>query len=142
MLVKDLMMRVPAFCTRDTTVDKAAELMLRNDCGEIPVCDDERVVGVITDRDIACRVVAARKNPLRTTVSEFMSSPAITVSPEDEIELVVETMRERQIRRLPVTSSSGKLVGMIAQADLASKLPTDLVGRLLKSISRPATVYA
>jgi predicted transcriptional regulator len=97
------------------TLDQVAKLMVHNDCGEIPVIDGtDQPIGVITDRDIVCRVVAEGKNPVGYTAEQFMSQPVITVTEDTPIDEVVTTMEKHQIRRVPVVDANGSCAGMIA----------------------------
>lgn len=121
----------------NTTLDQVAKMMIQHDCGEIPVVDvNDRPIGVVTDRDIVCRVVADGKNPMAHTVEQCMSHPVVTVRTDEPIERVVSTMEEHQIRRVPVVDERGRCAGIIAQADLASAEPLAEVGELVREVSR------
>lgn len=134
---QDLMTPDPACCRPHTTLDEVAQLMQAHDCGEIPVIDaGERVIGVVTDRDIVCRIVAAGKNPITYTAESCMSQPAITVRSDAPLQEIVATMEEHQIRRVPVTDERGVCVGIVAQADLARRGPERKVAELLREVSR------
>ena len=134
---RDLMTRDPACCTTTTTLDEVAALMVQHNCGEIPVIDvGERVVGVVTDRDIVTRVVAEGKNPMAYTAETCMSQPAVTVGEDAPFDEVVSTMEEHQIRRLPVVDERGCCSGIIAQADLARRGPDESVAELVREVSR------
>lgn len=129
----------PTCCTSDTPLGRVAQLMVLQDCGEIPVVEDEgsRVpIGVVTDRDIVCRLVAKGENPLDHTAGECMTSPVITVGEETALEDVVSTMERHQIRRVPVVNAAGACVGMISQADLAWAESKKEVAELVREISR------
>jgi CBS domain-containing protein len=102
---RDVMTPDPACCTPGMSVDEVAQLMIQNDCGEIPVIDtDDRLIGVVTDRDIVCRVVAEGKNPVGHTVETCMSQPVVTVSEDTSLDEVIATMERHQIRRVPVVA--------------------------------------
>ena len=136
-LARDVMTPDPACCTPGTTLDQVAKMMVQNDCGEIPVIDvNDRLIGVVTDRDIVCRVVADGKNPMAHTAENYMSQPVVTVSSDDPIEQVVSTMERHQIRRVPVVDERGCCAGIIAQADLAWAEPLPEVGELVREVSR------
>lgn len=127
-----------AVCTPDTAIENVAQLMVQHDCGEIPVVESlERKVpvGVVTDRDIVCRLVARGKNPIPARAEECMSQPAITVRADDEIDSAISLMQRHQIRRLPVIDADGRCVGMVAQADIAWKAE-EAVGELVREVSR------
>jgi CBS domain-containing protein len=118
-------------------LDEVAKLMARNDCGEIPVVDTaDHVVGVVTDRDIVCRVVAEGKNPMAYTAETCMSQPVVTVRIDVPITEVVATMEKHQIRRVPVVDERECCVGMISQADVAWTGPEHDVAELVREVSR------
>lgn len=136
-LAREIMTPAPAVCTPTTTLDEVAKLMRQNDCGEIPVVDSaERPIGVVTDRDIVCRVVAEGKNPMAYTVDRCMSQPVITVSTDTPVEEVINTMEKHRIRRVPVVDASGACAGIIAQADVAWAERLSEVGELVREVSR------
>jgi CBS domain-containing protein len=136
-LARDIMTTEPSCCTAAATLDQVAKLMVQNDCGEIPVVDRaERLVGVITDRDIVCRVVADGKNPMAHTAEQYMSQPVISVTADTPLDEIMHTMETHQIRRLPVVDAEGCCVGIIAQADLAWTGPEHEVGELVREVSR------
>jgi CBS domain-containing protein len=136
-LARDVMTANPACCTPDTTLDQVAKMMVQNDCGEIPIIDlNDRPVGVVTDRDIVCRVVADGKNPMAHTAESCMSQPVVTVSADDPVGRVVSTMEKHQIRRVPVVDERGCCAGIIAQADVAWAEPLPEVGELVREVSR------
>ena len=136
-LARDVMTPDPACCTPNTTLDEVAKLMAQNDCGEIPVVDvGDTVVGVVTDRDIVCRVVAEGKNPIAYTAETCMSQPAVTVQADASIDEVVSTMEKHQIRRVPVVDEQDCCVGIISQADVAWKRPEREVAELVREVSR------
>ena len=136
-LARDVMTTNPACCKPDTPLDQVARLMVQHDCGEIPVIDSaEQPVGVVTDRDIVCRVVAEGKNPMAYTAETCMSQPVVTVSTSDPLDDVVATMEKHRIRRVPVVDDAGCCVGMIAQADVAWNAREKDVGELVREVSR------
>jgi CBS domain-containing protein len=141
MRAQDLMKTEPACCTPNSSVREAAELMRDHDCGCIPVVEGKsmRLVGVLTDRDIACRCVAEGKSP-DTPVRDVMTANPQSCHPEDDIAAVEQIMIEAQVRRVPVVDAKNCCVGMIAQADLAlnDKAASDQeVGRVIERISEP-----
>jgi len=134
---RDVMTPDPACCSPATTLDEVARLMRQNDCGEIPVIDvNDQPVGVVTDRDIVCRVVADGKNPMAHTAETCMSQPVVTVGADDPLDAVVATMEKHQIRRVPVVDERGCCAGIIAQADVAWAEPLPEVGELVREVSR------
>lgn len=113
----------------------AAERLAQHDVGALPVCDEqERVRGIVTDRDIVVNGIAQGKDPRKTTVGEIVTPNPVTVDPDERVERVIDIMAEKQIRRIPVVED-GKLVGMISQADIAQSVPADQAGRMLSRIS-------
>jgi CBS domain-containing protein len=139
MKVKEIMSKDPACCTRDTSLQDVAVLMVEHDCGEIPVVDNlqsKRPVGVVTDRDIAIRTVALGKNPLDLRARDCMSSPAVTVTPEMSVDDCCTLMEENQLRRVPVVDDSGCCCGIVSQADIARHASKGEAGELVKDVSR------
>jgi CBS domain-containing protein len=140
--VRDIMTPDPARCTPDTTAQAAAVLMRDNDCGSIPVVENtssNRLVGTVTDRDLAIRGLAVGKGP-ETKIGEMMTPRPVTCVAEDEVEDVRQVMMEQQVRRVPVVDTGGILVGIVAQADLAREdgAASDReVGRVVEAISEP-----
>jgi CBS domain-containing protein len=132
----------PACCTPDSTAREAATLMRDNDCGSIPVVKNRaanRLVGMVTDRDLAIRGYAAGKGP-DTRVRELMTEAPITSAPEDEVEIVREVMVAQQVRRVPVVDDDGAVVGIVSQADIALEqgaASDQEVGRVVEAISEP-----
>ena len=127
----------PARCSSETGLDQIAKLMVEYNCGEIVIVDiADRPIGVITDRDIACRIVAEGKNPMGYPALSCMSEPVITVPLDATLDEIVETMERHQVRRLPVVDADGSCAGMIAMADLVSLVPARMISDLLEHISR------
>jgi CBS domain-containing protein len=136
-LAKDVMTTNPASCKPETPLDQVARLMVQHDCGEIPVLDAAtQPIGVVTDRDIVCRVVAEGKNPASYTAEFCMSQPAVTVQVDATVEDVVSTMEKHQIRRVPVVDERGCFTGMISQADIAWVGKERDVAELVREVSR------
>jgi CBS domain-containing protein len=138
---RDIMSANPACCTPEQNTEDAAQMMVKHDCGEIPVVESKenrKPVGVITDRDIACRVVAAGKNPKQTRVYEVMTTPAVTIKPETSIDDCCRVMEKKQIRRVPVVDETGQCCGMVAQADIAKAAPTEQTAEVVKQVSEPS----
>ena len=140
MKVQDIMSRDPVCCTAEATLQEVARAMVDRDCGEIPVVENEtslRPVGVITDRDIACRAVATGRDTLQMTAAECMTSPCITVTPETSLDDCCRIMEERQIRRVLVVDGAGRCCGVVAQADIARHAPERETGRVVHEVSQP-----
>jgi CBS domain-containing protein len=135
---KDVMTTNPACCTPENSVEEAAQMMVKNDCGEIPVVESKenpKPIGVITDRDITCRVVATGKSPRQTRVRDAMSTPAVTVKPETSIEDCCSLLEKNQIRRVPVVDQAGRCCGIVSQADIAKTAPMEKTAEVLKQVS-------
>ncbi|PYJ49296.1 MAG: CBS domain-containing protein [Verrucomicrobia bacterium] len=138
---KDIMTTNPACCMPENSVEEAAQMMVKHDCGEIPVVESKnnlKPIGVITDRDITCRVVATSKNPKQTRVRDAMSSSPVTVKPETSIEDCCRLLEKNQIRRVPVVDQTGRCCGMVSQADIAKAAPTEQTAEVLKQVSEPS----
>jgi CBS domain-containing protein len=117
----------------DSVVD-AAKLMRGEDAGIAPIVDGDRLVGVVTDRDIAVRVVAEGRDPQATRVEEIASHDLITIDPEQELDDALSTMAQHQVRRLPVVEEDGTLIGIVAQADVARHVDAERTGELVEQI--------
>jgi CBS domain-containing protein len=136
------MTRYPTCCTPDTSLDRIAQLMVLQDCGEIPIVQDDETrvpIAVVTDRDIVCRVIARGRNPLEYTAETCMTQPVVTVPEEMSIDDVLATMEKHQIRRVPVVNTRGHCVGIISQADVAWRRSKKEVAELVREVSREAT---
>ena len=139
MKVNDVMTQDPACCTPETPLRDVARMMVECDCGEIPVVDSKRTLrpaGVVTDRDIVVRCVAAGKNPLEAEAEDCMSSPVVTVTPDADLEEVADLMEKHQLRRIPVVDEAGALCGIVAQADIARHAPPREVAEVVREVSR------
>ena len=143
MQVKDIMTKNPACCTADTNLREVAKLMVEHDCGETPVVDSKqslKLLGVITDRDIAIRTVAVGKNPLEMTAGDCMTSPAVAVTQQMSIDECCVVMEQNKIRRVPVVDGRGSCCGIVAQADIAKHASKHETGDVVKKISQPVDV--
>ena len=141
MQVREIMTREPACCSPDTKVQEVAKMMLEHDCGVIPVVESsgsKRPLGVVTDRDIAARVVAEGRDPAKTTARECMTSPVFTVTPDTEVARCCDILEQHQIRRVPVVDERGNVCGMIAQADIATFASERDTAEVVRSISQPS----
>ena len=138
MQVKDLMTFDPACVTPDTTLERVARMMVEHDCGAILVVKDlsaRRVVGIVTDRDIACRSVARGEHAAYQAVASVMSSPVATVFPETSVERCSQLMQEQQCRRIAVTDDEDRCLGIVAKADLANHASAAVLAETVKRIS-------
>jgi CBS domain-containing protein len=140
MKVQEIMTENPSCCSPESSLQDAAKLMVDCDCGEIPVVDAQgKPVGVVTDRDICCRAVAKGMDPAQTAIREVMTSPAITVGPEDSLEECCQKMDDNQIRRIPVVDGSGAVCGIVAQADIARTAGESETAELVRDVSEPTS---
>lgn len=140
MQVREIMSMDATCCSPSASLIEVAQMMVEQDCGEIPICDDSgKPIGVLTDRDIVCRLVAKGKEPTALTAKDCMSSPVVTVTPDTTIEDCARLMEQYQIRRLPVVAADGRCCAMIAQADLATKGPRDTSMEVVSKVSEPNT---
>ncbi len=140
MQVREIMTSNPACCTRQTSLDEVAQLMVEYDCGAIPVVEsmqNQRPVGIVTDRDICIRTVARGENPLELTAGDIMSRPVITVRPTDSLDECIRVMEENQIRRVPICDDEGRLVGILSQADIAREAPAEETAEVVREVSQP-----
>lgn len=136
-LAKEIMTPSPQCCSAETLLNEVANLMVEADCGEIPVTDaSNRLIGVITDRDIVCRVVAKGKNPSAVTAGECMTDHVVVVNEDTSLEDVVSVMEENQIRRVPVVDASGCCCGIISQADVSRYASEKDTGELVREVSK------
>ena len=140
----DVMTREPVSVEPDEAISRVAELMKRQDVGAVPVIEtnaSRRLVGIITDRDIVVKVVAAGRDANSAPVREAMTSNPTTCREDEDVTEAVSRMADRQVRRLPVVDAEGRLCGIIAQADIATRVSKDkTTGELVEAISEPGTV--
>jgi len=137
MKVADVMTAEVDVVKPDQTIQQAASFMLRADAGSIPVCDGERLVGMITDRDIAVRAVAEGMGP-DTPVRETMSDEVLYCFEDDDVEDVAAKMSERQVRRMPVVSRDDKrLVGIVSLGDMSRSNEHEIAALALDGITDP-----
>lgn len=137
--IRDIMTANPQTVRRDEPLTRAARVMRDSDSGIVPVVDESnKVLGVITDRDIVTRVIAADRDVNGATVADAMTSQVHTLREDSTVGDVHEIMRSHQVRRVPVVNDRDQLVGIVAQADLATRAESDKrVGQTVEDISRP-----
>ncbi|HVL59219.1 MAG TPA: CBS domain-containing protein [Burkholderiaceae bacterium] len=135
--VRELMTRDVQTVSADDTLQHAAELMKQLDVGVLPVCDGDRLRGIVTDRDIAVRAVAQGQDPATATVSQAMTSQVHWCDQDDPIDAVLERMRNLQVRRIPVLDRDRRLVGIVALADVALRQGASVAEPALQDISQP-----
>jgi CBS domain-containing protein len=114
----------------------AAKMMRDEDVGLAPIVEGDRLVGTLTDRDIAIRVVAEGRDPESTSVREVASTYLVTVDPQQDLDEALRLMAEHQVRRIPVVEEDGRLVGVVAQADIARQADDRQTGEVVEQISQ------
>jgi CBS domain-containing protein len=135
MRIRDAMTPSPASCEPGTSIRTVAQLMIKLDCAAIPVTASGRVIGIVTDRDIACRAVVQHPNAAELPVSACMSQPVIAVTPDEPVENAIELMEENAIQHLPVIGPDGTLLGIIALSDLGRRMTNREFGALARMTS-------
>jgi CBS domain-containing protein len=133
--IKESMTAKPCSIDADKPVSYAAKMMKDEDVGLAPIVEGNRLIGTLTDRDIAIRVVAEGRDPETTTAREVASKDVVTVDPDQDLQEALRLMAQHQVRRLPVVEEDGKLVGVLAQADVAQDARPDETGRMVEQIS-------
>ena len=141
MKVSDVMTRDVRTVSPDQTAKEAASFMLSEDAGSMPVSDGDRVIGMITDRDIAVRGVAKGYGP-DTPVSELMSSDIICARDDDDIEEVAAKMSKAQVRRMPVVDSDDRLCGIVSLGDLSREADSQSADQALQGVSAPGNQHS
>ena len=134
--VRDTMTGSPRSIDASTSVVEAAQLMREGHIGSLPITTDEQLVGMITDRDIAMRVVAEAADHTNTSVGDVSSRDLVTVEPDEDLDEALQLMARHQVRRLPVVEN-GRLVGIVAQADIALS-ENEKTAKLVEAISAPS----
>ena len=138
--VSDVMMPEVSSVSPGTSAREATRMMRDADAGSLPVVEGERVVGIVTDRDIALRVVGEGKSP-DTPVGEIATGDVVSVRPEQDLDEALRVMARYQVRRLPVVEPDGRLVGIFAQADVALEAEAAKVGEVVEEISEPPQTH-
>jgi CBS domain-containing protein len=133
--IRDLMTANPCSIDADQTVAHAAKMMRDEDVGLAPIVEGDKLIGTVTDRDIAIRVVAEGKDPQQTTVREIASTNIVTIDPQQDLDEALRLMAKHQVRRLPVVEEDGRLVGVVAQADVAREGDDTRTGQVVQEIS-------
>jgi CBS domain-containing protein len=137
--IKDVMTPQAEVISPDATTEDAAALMKTLDIGVLPVCDEEGLVGILTDRDLVVRVLAATRDPKAMLVGEAMTPSVVYCFDDDDVEHAATVMAGQQIRRLPVLDKNRKLVGIVSVGDIAVNTQDhQLTGKVLEDVSRPS----
>ena len=140
---RDVMTKDPVFCQPGDSLTKVATIMKQKDVGSVPVVESggsRRLVGIITDRDIVVKAIAEGRSPEAATVKDAMTPNPVSCREEDDVDHALKLMKERQVRRMPIVDSAGQLTGIIAQADVATRVNKDSkTGELVEAISETGT---
>jgi CBS domain-containing protein len=134
--IRDAMTSNPCSVDADKPVAYAAQMMRDENVGLAPIVEGDRLVGAVTDRDIAIRVVAEGKDPKATTVLEIASTDLVTIDPQQNLDEALRLMAKHQVRRLPVVEEDDRLVGVLAQPDVAKEGDDRKTGEVVEQISR------
>ena len=140
---RQLMTHDPVFCLVSDTVDRAAQLMRLEDVGSLPVIEsheNKRLIGIITDRDIALKVVAENRDARSTRAQEVMTRNPVTCHADNDLQVALDAMASHQVRRIPVVDDKNQIVGIISQSDVATRIGEPArTAELLKEISKSAS---
>ncbi|MGH7944903.1 MAG: CBS domain-containing protein [Opitutaceae bacterium] len=132
----------PRCVAPDSNLAEAAKLMGELDVGALPVCDKDRIAGMLTDRDIAIRAVAHGRDPKKTTVQDAMTGGIVFIYDDQDVDEAARLIETKKIRRLPVLNRDKRLVGIISLGDLAVNAGAGLGGEALKEVSEPSHAHA
>jgi CBS domain-containing protein len=134
--IRDVMTSNPCTIDAERSVAYAAKMMRDEDVGLAPIVKGDKLIGLLTDRDIATRVVAEGRDPDHVQVGDVASEQLITVDPQQDLDEALRMMAKHQVRRLPVVEEDGRLVGVVAQADIAREGDDSQTGQLVEEISK------
>lgn len=140
MKVREVMTANPVCCLPTDTAQKVAQIMRDNNVGSVPVVSDQesrKLVGMITDRDICCSVVAAGLDPKSATIEKFVHASPVSCRDGENLDKCERAMQENRVRRIPVVDGNGACIGIVAQADLALKEKPEKVSKTVSEISKP-----
>lgn len=141
MRISDIMSTHPVTVSPGQTLGEAAAIMQRIDAGFLPVGENDRLVGMLTDRDIALRGIGAGKGP-DATVGETMTEDVCYCFDDEEVEAVAQNMGQQQVRRLPVVNRDKRLVGVVSIGDLATRQAAPAAGVALEEIAQPSDLHS
>jgi CBS domain-containing protein len=137
---RDIMTQDLVYCWPDDPVSKAAQLMKKEDIGPVLIVDNEKartLVGIVTDRDLALKIVGEGRDPQKTKVEEVMTRKLVTCHADDNVDNAIKAMAQYQLRRIPVVDDNNRLVGIISQADVATRVDEpEKTGEVVKEISQ------
>jgi CBS domain-containing protein len=132
--IRDVMTANPTTCEPNATVVDAAKVMALEDVGSVPIVEGSRLVGLVTDRDIIVRTVAEGRDVSTTTVKDVASKDLVTVAPDEDLDRALQLMAQHQVRRIPVVEGD-RVVGIVAQADVARAADEEKTGEVVQQIS-------
>jgi CBS domain-containing protein len=134
--ISDAMSTNPCAIDADKSVQHAAKMMRDENVGFAPIVEGMRLIGALTDRDIATQVVAEGKDPETTTARDIATRNVVTVGPDEDLDAALQLMARHQVRRIPVVQEDGQLVGIVAQADVAREAKAKATGEVVEEISQ------
>jgi len=134
--IREVMTSSPCTIDADKDIAYAAKMLRDEDVGVAPIVEGDQLVGVLTDRDIAIKVVAEGRDPQTTKVRDIASKDIVTIDPQQNLDEALRLMAQHQVRRLPVVEEDGKVVGIVAQADIALTGDDKKTGEVVEQISR------
>ena len=140
MKIRDAMTPDPICCLATDSAQKVAGILRKQGVGSIPVVTDHqsrKLIGIITDRDLCCSVVADGLDPQTTAIEKFVSLNPITCREGESLDDCEQVMQERQVRRIPVVDGDGRVIGIVSQADLALKDKPEKVAKTVAAVSKP-----
>jgi CBS domain-containing protein len=141
MKVREIMTKDPVCCVLTDTAQRVAQVLRDEDIGSVPIIEDHescKLIGMITDRDLCCSVIADGLDPKTTTIVNLISSELVSCRDSDNLEKCEQEMQQHQIRRMPVVDGEGCCIGIVAQADLALHCKPEEVSKTIAEISRAA----
>lgn len=142
MKIREVMSRDPACCLPSDKAENVAKIMCDRNVGSLPVVADHqsrKLIGMITDRDLCCSVIADGLDPKNTSIEKFMSLNPVTCRDGENVEKCERAMQEHQLRRIPVVDAEGKCIGIVSQADVALKDKPERVSKTVMEISKPGS---
>lgn len=135
MVIRDIMNKDIKLVSANTTVREAADKMASTGVGFLPVGDNDELKGTITDRDIVLNAIAKGKDPDQTKLQDILSPSVYACDEDRDVEEVAQMMNEKQVRRMPITNSENRLVGVVSIGDMAQHLSPETAGRILKGVT-------
>lgn len=141
MKVREVMSSNPVCCVPNDTAEKVAKTLREHNIGSIPVVLDQqgrKLIGMITDRDLCCSVVAGGLDPKRTAIAKFVTPSPVSCRDGENVDHCARAMQEHQVRRIPVVDGDGGVIGIVSVADLALKESPERASKTIVEISRPS----